>query len=558
MIKKKEQYKYISDVEKATDAHEYLNGQLQKLCVKNGDCKCMEETSKQTQTKESTKIDMPEALDDVPNGYEDRCKCPDPPKPCDIVKDLFENKDDNKFTEACSIKYKNGKEKYTQWKCINDNPSTHSPPHAAPSTSLASPGDSRSSSPADSANSDSSATCIPPRRQQMYIQPLQSLSGNESPVELRTKFIEMAAIETFFQWHKFKKEKVREIKEKDEIDGKISLFGQDDTSEDPNNPQNKLNKGEISDEFKRQMFYTLGDYRDICIGGDRDIVGDTIYKDTSDKDKEGGVTKKISEKIKENLSKQPGTTPVPPQTSVTTPQTLWDEIAPYIWKGMVCALTYKENGREKPQVDPQVQKAFFGTQNGKPGTYTTQYDYEKVTLENSGTEAKPNEDPLNNPKLKDFVEIPTYFRWLHEWGSDFCGTRKRMLGKIKEECTDGGGNYTGRYCGGDGFDCKKMCPNKDAFLEDFTCQSCAISCRKYKKWIVRKKEEFDKQKEAYKEQKTKCQKQSETAKEFCGKEGKCETAAEFLQKLRSCKTNEHGKNKSIFDNTNQTFVPAEN
>ncbi|ETW58872.1 hypothetical protein PFMC_05242, partial [Plasmodium falciparum CAMP/Malaysia] len=67
----------VNDIEKATDAHEYINRQLQKLCG-NGNCKCMEKVSIQSQSKpqEQSKsfdgYDMPASLDEVPEGYENK------------------------------------------------------------------------------------------------------------------------------------------------------------------------------------------------------------------------------------------------------------------------------------------------------------------------------------------------------------------------------------------------------------------------------------------------------------------------------------------------------
>ncbi|KOB63503.1 hypothetical protein PFHG_05104, partial [Plasmodium falciparum HB3] len=67
--------------------------------------------------------------------------------------------------------------------------------------------------------------------------------------------------------------------------------------------QNKLQKsGKIPPDFLRLMFYTLGDYRDICVGN-TDIVVEALS--SSEKEK----MNKIQQKIKDIVEKLNGDTP---------------------------------------------------------------------------------------------------------------------------------------------------------------------------------------------------------------------------------------------------------
>ncbi|ETW14926.1 hypothetical protein PFFVO_06162, partial [Plasmodium falciparum Vietnam Oak-Knoll (FVO)] len=343
---------------------------------------------------------------------------------------------------------------------------------------------------------------------------------------------------------------------------------------DDNNPQNQLKSGTIPNDFLRLMFYTLGDYRDICVGvKDDDVI--KALEASSDKN-----IKEISDKIK-NVIENSGSKP-----SDEKRKKWWDENAKYIWNGMICALTYKESGTaadgKKIEKDSDVYNKFFGTPNGNPvpptgttgtsngttGTYEKDYKYNTVTLkedENSdpkNTKASPSSGDNTPPKttLKDFVLRPPYFRYLEEWGQNFCKERKKRLEKIEEECTDGGGKYTGRYCGGDGFDCIKIGPNKDGIIKGFDCPGCGRECRKYKQWIETKRKEFDKQKKAYIKQKENCKQESGGGgtNKFCEKLEK--DAAAFLHKLGPCSKNNsgegNGKDILDFDKDSKTFQPA--
>ncbi|EWC75170.1 hypothetical protein C923_04152 [Plasmodium falciparum UGT5.1] len=494
---------------------------------------------------------------------------------CKTVADVFS--DPTKFSDACTLKYVTGKN--YGWRCV------------APS------GPTSDKSDASGGDKDG-AICIPPRRRKLYVGHLQkwaektqlqtqedgeAAQGNgvstspqvdaaskDPKVELLKAFVESAAIETFFAWHKYKQDKIKEDIEKRQ--GEIGLVVRE-TSADTE--QKQLETGDIPDEFKRQMFYTLGDYRDILVRGGGNNTSDT--KDGGDSSNNNNIVllasgtkeekekmKQLQTKIKEHINS--GSTPAP-KTGNTTAQQWWQANGPHIWDGMLCALTYNTDSGEKGtsnalQQNDDVYKKFFGTPNGNPGlpgippgttgtpngttgTYTTRYQYNTVKLEeNSG----------DGPKLTEFVKRPTYFRWLEEWGEEFCRKRTHKLDIIEKECYKDGDEK----CSGDGLKCKEKVPDNKEIFKDFDCSTCARHCSFYKKWITRKKDEFEKQNNAYGDQKEKA-KNNNYDKQFCDKlTTTSPTAGDFLERLKNgpCKK-ENGKDNDEyeikFDDKEKTF-----
>ncbi|EUT66522.1 hypothetical protein PFAG_06133, partial [Plasmodium falciparum Santa Lucia] len=502
-------------------------------------------------------------------------------KVCDIVSKLFSGND---FGDGCGTKYdKYGREKFPNWKCISGD--------KIATDSEAKGRQRREASGAVTTTGKDGAICVPPRRRRLYVTPLTRLTGGDGTTQvegqveaqssssenpknggqttlnaasstssltdathLRDAFIQSAAIETFFLWDRYKKEnKPQNTSQLQTIDNGTP------PTDDDEDPEKLLKVGNIPTDFLRLMFYTLGDYRDICIGGDRDIVGDTIYKDTSDKDKEGGVTKKISEKIKQILSKLNGTHV--PEKPVQTPQVWWDTNAQHIWNGMICALTYDTNSGDKdtpPKQNDTVKQALLdkdGTSNDPIETY--KYDQVKLKEDNtssamSTSAAAPSD---NTPTtLTNFISRPPYFRYLEEWGQNFCRQRTRMLKQVEKNCKQGD-----KPCSSYGEHCDDQLKDNPSTDADLKCPGCGKHCRFYKKWINTKRDEFNKQKEAYTGQKAKCQTESDKAESdngFCGiLETTSTTAATFLQKLGPCsKTyNENGVGKTDFDKETETF-----
>ncbi|ETW47835.1 hypothetical protein PFMALIP_04092, partial [Plasmodium falciparum MaliPS096_E11] len=376
-----------------------------------GSCSCMDKVN-----------EIPNYWTNPHKTYDDdklgiKCQCP--PPPCEIVDATLGIKSSMGYVEGCKTKYMTlGLE---GWDCGKG-------------------GDKK-----DEGGEDGDV-CIPPRRKRLYVKDLQDLTEEKSPLDLRDAFIKSAAVETFFAWHEFKKEKEKEAQERQVLVGAIS---------DPEHPQNKLKEGKIPEDFLRQMFYTFGDYRDIFfkkdIGRDMEIVKKNINKVF-----ENGKSKTSSAK--------------------TTPKDWWKKYGPDIWEGMLCALSYNTESKIK---DESLCKILTEKNSGNKNTY------DKVKISSV---------PSGDTTLEKFSERPTFFRWLEEWAHEFCTKRTYKLKMIKEDCGAGNNN---KNCDDDGFDCDKMCPNKNGSFETFYCLSCAKSCRFYKKWINTKKSEFEKQQSKY-------------------------------------------------------------
>ncbi|SOS77688.1 erythrocyte membrane protein 1, PfEMP1 [Plasmodium sp. gorilla clade G1] len=644
-------------------------------------------------TQDTEDQDGPATQEEVATKEEEEAPKVDGVNPCDIVKTLFS--DTTKFSDACTLKYgPGGKEKFPNWKCISgDNTTTGSeakrrvtrstlPYGATVSEPLLPSPDAASSPSADSSNSATSAVCIPPRRRKLYIQKLHdwaivvspqaseapqvpTAATSQSQSDLLTAFVESAAIETFFLWHKYKKIKEKEIAEKKKQEyGTFGLFGGASSSEmkvldhngllqaqlpsgvsggelqspialsapgalvpggpqltggsegthgvaqpqplpqpgsngelqplpkvvsdEPDDPENQLANGTIPTDFLRLMFYTLGDYRDICVGNVPNGIDTVSASDQKDKEASSKLTmKQISGKIDEILKQSGEQTRDKPSKPSENPRVKWwNKHGPDIWKGMVCALTYKESdekptdGTNKIEKEEEVYEKFFGKptdNNLKPvlpvpplttvtqnGTYKETYDYNIVTLkeddENGG--AKINE-LTSPPKLTDFIKRPPYFRYLEEWGENFCKERKKRLEEVKKGCREKD-NGEEKYCGGDGHDCTDPILRHNDMLANLDCPGCYEQCRKYKKWIDIKFEEFHKQNDKYKGELQKLNGNSNGGGDnnCCEEIKKKTTAADFLKALKHCsndqnseddKDKEYKDNKIDFNNNHQTF-----
>ncbi|EUT65764.1 hypothetical protein PFAG_06145, partial [Plasmodium falciparum Santa Lucia] len=524
--------------------------------------------------------------------------------PCDIVKELFSNT--TKFSDACTLKYVTGKN--YGWKCIPSGDKTATSDEGAEAKS-------RHRREADSGEkttgkSDGSGSiCVPPRRRRLYIgrltqwaeeatkslSPQGSTSSPSNPRDgLLKAFVESAAVETFFLWDRYKKEKEIEKKEKNRADGQIyASTGEDDENKNKD-PQTELNDGTIPIDFLRLMFYTFADYKDILYSGSNDTTSvsketpsssnnNNIVVLTSGSTEEKEKMKQLQAKIQEHINSVSTPPPTPgPQNNDEQRKTWWEANGEHIWNAMVCALTYKEDtdsgpdGKTTLKRNDDVYEKIFGKppNNDNPqnpnnkltpvttGTYTTRYQYNTVTLKDESSDAKTN-DPINNPKLKDFVKLPPFFRWLHEWGSDFCGTRKRMLEKIKYECRniERGGH---EYCGGDGHYCKTSELKHHKMFADLDCRPCYEQCRKYRKWIDIKFVEFHKQENTYKVEHDKLTNGDNYSgggdNNCCEQIKKHSSAANFLEALKHCKDgqNNNDQNNIIdFKKPETTFGPLE-
>ncbi|EUR49177.1 hypothetical protein PFBG_06128 [Plasmodium falciparum 7G8] len=526
-----------------------------------------ESESKDTEVKDTEQEEAEKAkkaTEDKVDGGSPTTPAQDKVNPCDIVQTLFS--DTNKFKDvACEQKY--GKTAPTSWKCVSSGNNT---------TTSGGSGDVKTT---PSSGKDTGSVCVPPRRRKLYVTPLttwadkqsqsqngessgeaQALSGGntESSEKLRTAFIQSAAVETFFLWDRYKKENTRD--NKSPLGGAAVPQLQPPVSNSDGDPQEELQKsGKIPPSFLRQMFYTLADYKDILFSGDKDnkngysdiFSGDNVIKEREEK---------IRTAINSYFSKSENQ-----GTRDKNPQALWDRIAEHVWNGMICALTHKT---ETPgEVDDTVKEALMAKLEKETGKVTGEeegeYHYSKVTLKEDENGGGPKPAGVNEapPKLSDFVEIPTYFRYLHEWGETFCRERTKRLEQIKVDCEvdeNGGGSRGGttkQKYSGDGETCNEMLPQNDGTVPDLEKPSCAKPCSSYRKWIERKKTEYEKQKNAYKEQKTKCVNESNNHRNgFCGTVTTSTTAGDFLKTLTSCskKDSESAQDEIKFDD-DKTF-----
>ncbi|SCM18894.1 erythrocyte membrane protein 1, PfEMP1, putative [Plasmodium sp.] len=323
---------------------------------------------------------------------------------------------------------------------------------------------------------------------------------------------------------------------------------------DDNNPETLLQNGKIPPDFLRLMFYTLGDYRDILFSGDKDKKNGVNYIFSGDKE-----IAQREQKIKDAIQTffQNGDSQPAPKKK-NTPESWWEANGEHIWKGMICALTYtdsEEKGdRAKPTQDPTVRDKLWDDKTKKPKN--AQYEYKKVKLdENSDTDGAKSTSPSptsDTPLLTDFIKRPPYFRYLEEWGQNFCKERKRRLEDIKSNCLKDG---TKQYSG-DGEDCKTIREQKYDIFSDLEGPKCAKPCRFYKKWISTKKDEFDKQKNEFTKQKANFQNNNDNGFYKNLLETRT-TAASFLEMLGSCKTNNEDRKDEInFKDEDKTFRHA--
>ncbi|ETW63743.1 hypothetical protein PFMC_00377, partial [Plasmodium falciparum CAMP/Malaysia] len=501
-----------------------------------------------------------------PPEYEEACECmtreaPPEPKdevnPCQIVDKLFQNPQQFKDV-ACTQKY-GGKNRNLGWKCVDTT----------------------------TKSGDTGGLCIPPRRRKLYVGKLETLdthstsqndvktpsqpgkTASQDPSEkLRTAFIESAAVETFFLWHRYKKENAPQSGSSlIALSPELTGSGSDDSDPDNLTPQQQLQNGEIPPDFLRLMFYTLGDYRDILVGNTDIVVHTSGNKE--DMQKMEAIQKKI-----EQILPTSGSSPSPPrvtqtQHSVENPRkTWWNENGKKIWEGMVCALTYNTDtpsGTAPTQIQ-EVRTKLWDENSKNPKI--PQYKYDQVKLDDT-SDAKTTGSPIPSGEkitpLTDFISRPPYFRYLEEWGETFCKERKKRLEKIKEECR---GDRTGHeHCSGDGYDCTRTDADRNDKFVDLNCRDCHIQCRKYRKWIDIKFDEYHKQEKKYQGEYDKLTKDKSSGGDnnCCKDIEKHKSAAVFLKELKHCKNGQTSENKGNqedqlnkldFDKIPQTFSPS--
>ncbi|ETW32845.1 hypothetical protein PFTANZ_06435, partial [Plasmodium falciparum Tanzania (2000708)] len=564
----------------------------------------VEEEDKETDPPEADPA-VVENTEEVKEVKEEKGPSQEDPKVCETVDNIL-TKDTTALNEACKQKYQYGKEKFPNWKCVTPS----GKPGDNTATREGAGRVARHTTGASDTTRDSDTTggsiCVPPRRRRLYVGKLHDWAktsgsntvvsgqaqtqgdGQNTPVSggntqesespqglstsatasraqsdpLLTAFVESAAVETFFAWHRYKAENTK-------TQGGAGLgVSPDQEASQEVDPEDELKNGTIPEEFKRQMFYTLADYKDILDGKNMEVVN--LLKDGSPSDKEMYTReKKIKDAIDKVFSNSVSKPSGPPKTdSDKNPKTWWNKHAESIWNGMVCALTYKENGSggadAKIERYDEVRSKLWDDAKKKPKD--PQYEYETVELKEEVNGAKPEtKAPAssdNTPKttLKNFVLRPPYFRYLEEWGETFCRERRRRLAQIKHECRS---EKTGKeHCSGDGHDCTDRKLKHKNMFDDLDCPDCYKQCRKYRKWIDMKFAEFHKQKDKYKGERGKLPNNSNGGgdKNCCKDIENHKSAADFLKELKHCKNaegdeekDEDKKNKLDFTNITQTF-----
>ncbi|SOV12588.1 erythrocyte membrane protein 1, PfEMP1, putative [Plasmodium sp. gorilla clade G2] len=359
-----------------------------------GGYKYCKDTS-QTKFKDSEESDDAHVLKDKPKDYKGECEwkprvittpppTPSLPKqPCDIVKTMIGNNDGTSTIDNCNPKNKDKK-----WDCTDKS--------------------------VDIKNHD--GACMPPRRQTLCIHNLKELSTTSNEEELREAFIKCAAKETLFLWHYF-------INHGGGKNSRLLL-------------EKHLKDGTIPFVFKRQMIYTFGDFKDLCL--DKDIGNKTTK----------GIVNDVGIAIDniKNILK-----------SDDVRKNWWKQNGPHIWKGMLCGLSYAIK-EKRTQIDVQNK-------------LTDNYKYESNKL---------------NSKIDNYVlyadSTPQFLRWFTEWSEDFCIEQSKKYGELYKACVKCEVTSSGTTA---------TCDTKG------DCKDCKEHCPEYTKFINEWKKDYNKQKEKF-------------------------------------------------------------
>ncbi|SOV74041.1 erythrocyte membrane protein 1, PfEMP1, putative [Plasmodium sp. gorilla clade G3] len=413
--------------------------------------------AKQSKFDDNDKRDKEYAFKKYPNEYDSPCKCMD--EPCDVAEDAIsgtnttcgkatttcETGDTTTCGDTCCSETTCDKCENTTT-CSNDTTCDGNTCEATATCESDATGCICGCKPKTcnkwECNNTSllkngeSGYCIPPRRQNMCIKPLESVTDSSSKHDWRKMVIKSAAIETYLLWLHYK--------------CKCGASGGD------TDPQSQLNLGEIPETFKRIMFYTFSDFRDICLGNDicKDITDieskvKKIFGGGTTRGKQNGKQCASSGAISEQSDNKKGKIGSSDdcKNGGNDPEEWWEIVGPDVWKGMLCALSHHisdEDNRDKL------------TENEK-------YKYECVSL-SEGTVTK----------LCDFVCMPQFLRWMVEWADEFCQIQKKKYLAVKTACSG----------------CESETCNN--------CEQCQTACKEYCKYVNCKKTEWEKQENKYK------------------------------------------------------------
>ncbi|ETW32661.1 hypothetical protein PFTANZ_06618 [Plasmodium falciparum Tanzania (2000708)] len=283
-------------------------------------------------------------------GAEEKAKEEEKKDACEIVEGILEEDHGNGKVGECNPKDYQGKA-YPGWDCENNIDTNHT------------------------------GACMPPRRQKLclhYLAHEKQTQNIKTQDHLREAFIKTAAAETFLAWQYYKSK---------HGNGANELI------------QN-LKKGQIPPEFLRSMFYTFGDYRDICL--DTDIS----------KKLPGSDVKKAKDKIDQIFPKNDG------KRDDKERENFWKQNGRHIWKGMLCGLSHAS-----------------GNENNA----------ETIKSKNTYANVKFSD---NKTTLEEFAQTPQFLRWFTEWGEDFCKQRELKVKELEKGCA-------GYVCNGENMDDKK-------------------------------------------------------------------------------------------------------
>ncbi|SOV22732.1 erythrocyte membrane protein 1, PfEMP1, putative [Plasmodium sp. DRC-Itaito] len=386
----------------STDSNDYQN-LSEYVTSMGGNKNCID--AEQKEFGEDKKTGDEGAFRETPNKYKEECKWTDktdPPKgvepspepktkdttsngeePCTIVEGILKTNNGNQAVGHCNPK---NNSEYPKWDCTKN------------------------------IDTRESGACMPPRRQKLCIAYLTQLNTSSTKDDLRKALIQCAAAETFLHWNYYKEH------------GR----GKDRDAEQ------KLKEGYIPDDFMRSMFYTYGDFRDMCLKTDIGSSNDT---------------KNIGDTVTSILknSAQSGT----PQT----PENFWEEIKKDVWKGMVCGLSYHIKGG-----DTERKKL------------TDKQDYQYTNLENVDP-TKPNWEI--GMFLVYMENIPQFLRWFTEWSDEFCQEQLKQYIELHNKC---------HKCQITSSSGSKKCKE---------CKECQDQCKLYKQFIEKWMKDYVEQSKHY-------------------------------------------------------------
>ncbi|SOV12006.1 erythrocyte membrane protein 1, PfEMP1, putative [Plasmodium sp. gorilla clade G2] len=336
-----------------------------------------------------------------PSGYVQACEC-DSSTPCQIVGQILSGKTATDTIDSCNPKITNTNQNYPKWDCSEKN---------------------NSSVPKD-------GSCMPPRRQKLclyYLADDLDKQNISKPDDLKKPFIKAAAAETFLHWQ---------------------YYIQHGSGKDKGFDDKLKTEGTIPEEFKRQMIYTFGDLRDLCLNTDISVVHSTNNKDVT---KAKNKIKTIFDNSGQGSQK-------------TKPEEWWTTNGPLIWEGMLCGLSYSGGNDEK-------------TRNEVKQKLDKTYGYDTVTFDT--TSGSPT-----GVTLPQFVERPQFLRWMTEWGEHFCKQHKVQYDQLVSKCDRCNANKPSSG--------KATCDK-----HGHECTQCQAQCEQYKQFINKWKPNYTSQKGKY-------------------------------------------------------------